>query len=200
MRRLRRSDPVAPLPAQVREGLGLARGERVLAHATLAAGGWLVATTTALVLVDPIDGPASGPGTPRVHTPWHEIAEAVWSSDDRTLRVRYASGDGVEQLLLLGKGEGFLPEVVRERVMSTYVLSCRVTAQGRRGVTVAIRRRADASLVVQVVPDPGVDLLRPSVAAAVTAAVRDLRNQVGLPPDGPVAGLTDDEPDARRLA
>jgi hypothetical protein len=200
MRRLRRSDPVAPLPAQVREGLGLARGERVLAHATLAAGGWLVATTTALVLVDPIEGPASGPGTPRVRTPWHEIAEAVWSSDDRTLRVRCVGGDGVEQLLLIGKGEGYLPEVVRERVMSTYVISCRVAVQARRGVTVAVRRRADASLVVQAVSDPGVDVLRPGIAGAVAAAARDLRDQVGLPPEGPVVGLTDDEPDARRLA
>jgi hypothetical protein len=200
MRRLRRTDPVAPLPAQVREGLALARGERLLAHATLAGGGWLVATTTALVLVDPIEGPASGPGTPRVHTPWHEIAEAVWSSDDRTLRVRSVTGDGVEQLFLLGKGEGYLPEVVRERVMSTYVISSRVAVQGRRGVTVAVRRRADATLLVQAVADPGVELLRPRVAAAVTAAARDLRDQVGLPPDGPIVGVNDDAPDARRLA
>jgi hypothetical protein len=200
MRRLRRSDPVAPLPAQVREGLGLARGERLLAHATLAAGGWLVATTTALVLVDPIEGPASGPGTPRVHTPWHEIAEAVWSSDDRTLRVTSVTGDGTEQLFLLGKGEGYLPEVVRERVMSTYVISRRVEVQGRRGVTVAVRRRADASLVVQAVADPGVDLLRPGVADAVGEAARDLRDQVGLPPGGPIVGVDHQEPDARRLA
>jgi hypothetical protein len=197
MRRLRRSDPVAPLPAQVREGLALARGERVLAHATLAAGGWLVATTTALVLVDPIEGPASGPGTPRVRSPWHEVAEAVWSSDDRTLRVRWVGGDGAEQQLLLGPGESYLPEVVRERVMSTYVISRRVAGAGRRGVTVAVRRRADATLVVQAVADPGVDMLRPGIAAAVAEAARDLREQVGLPPDGPVAGLSDDEPQAR---
>jgi hypothetical protein len=200
MRRLRRSDPVAPLPAQVREGLGLARGERLLAHATLAAGGWVVATTTALILVDPIDGPASGPGTPRVHTPWHEVAEAVWSSDDRTLRVRRVCDPGAEHLLLLGEGESYLPEVVRERVMSTYVISRRVDVQGRRGVTVAVRRRADASLVVQAVADPGVDLLRPGVADAVTDAARDLRDQVGLPPDGPIVGVDHQEPDARRLA
>jgi hypothetical protein len=199
MRRLRRSDPVAPLPAQVREGLGLARGERLLAHATLAAGGWLVATTAALVLVDPIDGPASGPGTPRVHRPWHEVAEAVWSSEDRTLRVRWVADPGSEHLLLLGAGESYLPEVVRERVMSTYVISRRVDAQGRRGVTVAVRRRADASLVVQAVADPGVDLRRPGVAAAVLEAARDLRDQAGLPPEGPIVGM-DDEESTRRLA
>jgi hypothetical protein len=197
MRRLRRSDPVAPLPAQVREGLALARGERVLAHATLVAGGWLVATTTALVLVDPIEGPASGPGTPRVRTPWHEVAEAIWTSDDRTLRVRWVGGAGTEQQLLLGPGESYLPEVVRERVMSTYVISRRVAGAGRRGVTVAVRRRADATLVVQAVADPGVDLLRPGIAAAVAEAARDLREQVGLPADGPVDGLSDDEPQAR---
>lgn len=200
MRWLRRPDPVAPLPAQVREGLGLARGERVLAHATLAPGGWLVATTTALVLVDPIDGPASGPGTPRVRTPWHDIAEAVWRADERTLRVRWVTGDDGEQLLLLGEGESYFPEVVRERVMSTYVLSRRIDVRGRRGVTVAVRRRADASLVVQAVADPGVDLLRPTVADEVAAAARALRQQVGLPADGPIVGMTDDEPETRRLA
>jgi hypothetical protein len=199
MRRLRRSDPVPPLPAQVREGLALARGERLLAHATLAAGGWLVATTTALVLVDPIDGPASGPGTPRVRSPWHEVAEAVWSAQDRTLRVRWVGDPGSEQLLLLGGGESYLPEVVRERVMSTYVISRRVDVQGRRGVTVAVRRRADASLVVQAVAVPGVDLQRPRVAAAVVDAARDLRDQVGLPPEGPIDGLHDEEP-TQRLA
>lgn len=199
MRWPRRAEPVAPLPAQVREGLGLARGERILAHATLVAGGWLVATTSALVLVDPIEGPASGPGTPRVRAPWHDVAEAVWTSEDRSLHVRWVSEEN-EQVLLLGPGESHLPEVVRERVMSTYVLSKRVEVQGRRGVTVAVRRRADASLVVQAVPDAGVDLLRPSVAEAVEAAARGLRDQVGLPPTGPIVGLTDDEPEARRLA
>jgi hypothetical protein len=200
MRWLRRSEPVAPLPAQVREGLGLARGERVLAHATLSAGGWLVATTHALVLVDPIDGPASGPGTPRVRVPWHDIAEASWTSDDRTLHVRWVSSDEPEQAHLLHEGATYLPEVVRERVMSTYVLSQRVEVRGRRGVTVAVRRRSDANRVVQAVADPGVDLLRPAVAEAVLAAARQLRSQVGLPPDGPVIGLDDDETPERRLA
>jgi hypothetical protein len=199
MRWLRRSDPVAPLPAQVREGLGLARGERVLAHATVAGGGWLVATTRTLVVVDPIDGPASGPGTPRVSVAWHDLAEAVWVADDRTLHVRGVSDEG-EQVFLLAEQKSYLPEVVRERVMSTFVLSQRVDVRGRRGVTVAVRRRADATLVVQAVPDPGVDLLRPGVADAVLAAARDLRIQVGLPADGPIIGLPDDEPEERRLA
>jgi hypothetical protein len=199
MRWLRRSDPVAPLPAQVREGLGLARGERLLAHATVAGGGWLVATTRTLVVVDPIDGPASGPGTPRVSVAWHDLAEAVWVADDRTLHVRGVSDEG-EQVFLLAEQKSYLPEVVRERVMSTFVLSQRVDVRGRRGVTVAVRRRADATLVVQAVPDPGVDLLRPGVADAVLAAARDLRIQVGLPADGPIIGLPDDEPEERRLA
>jgi hypothetical protein len=189
---------VAPLPAQVREGLGLARTERALAHAVLGAGGWLVATTTALVVVDPIDGPASGPGTPRIRTPWHEVAEAVWSSDDRTLHVRWVGDEA--QVFLLGHGETHLPEVVRERVMSTYVLSHRIDVRGRQGVTVAVRRRADASLVVQAVPDPGIDLQRPTIVDAVETTARELRIQVGLPPTGPVVGLTDDEAEERRLA
>lgn len=176
----RRADKVAPLPPQVREGLGLRRGEHVLAHGELAQGGWAVATTAALVLVDPIDGPVRGPGTPSARWWWHDVAEATWDPGTLEFAIRWADGRP-ECLLQLAEHAGRLPEVLRERVMSTFVLSQRLPVRGRRGVTVAVRRHAaDGSLFTQAVPDDGISTTRPHVAEQVEALTRDLAEQAGL--------------------
>jgi hypothetical protein len=176
----KRADRVPPLPAQVRAGLGLPRGERLLAHAQRPDGGYALATTAALVLVDSVDGPVRGPGTPTLRRFWHEIAEATWDPDDQTIMVRWADGS-TPFSLELSAPLGRLPEVLRERVMSTFVLSQRLPVQGRRGVTVAIRRHAvDGSLFTQTVADRGIDPERPSVADQVAAVTRDLAEQAGL--------------------
>lgn len=177
----RRSAQPLPLPAQVRAGLGLPRGERLLAHAMLANGGWAVATSAALVVVDPVTGPQAGPGTPRARHLWHEVGEATWAPAERRVDVHWVAPASPPLHLLLDDRDGYLPEVVRERVMSTYVLSQRVTVRGKRGVTVAIRRNAvDGTLFSQAVPDAGVDLERPEVAEQVAALTRDLAAQAGL--------------------
>lgn len=176
----RRSGKPAPLPPQVREGLGLRRGEHVLAHGELAQGGWAIATTAALVLVDPIDGPVPGPGTPSAQWWWHDVAEAAWDPEGRAVSLRWADGSA-DCVLRLAEGEGRLPEVLRERVMSTFVLSQRLPVRGRRGVTVAVRRHAgDGSLFTQAVPDDGISTARPQVAEQVEALTRDLAAQAGL--------------------
>jgi hypothetical protein len=178
----RRADRVPPLPAQVRAGLGLPRGERLLAYGGRPDGGWVIATTAAVVLVDPVDGPNAGPGTPALRRLWHEIAEATWDPDTDAVQIRWADG-GNRTTLLLSPPLGRFPEVLRERVMSTFVLSERVPVQGRRGVTVAVRRHAvDGSLFTQTVPDQGVNPGREPVAEQVAALRRDLCEQVGLTP------------------
>ncbi len=176
----RRAEQPPPLPAQVRAGLGLPRGERMLAHAMLASGGWVVATSAALVVVDPVTGPDAGPGTPRARHLWHEVAEATWTPEERLVEVHWVSADPSLRLVL-DDHETFLPEALRERVMSTYVLSQRVSVRGTHGVTVAIRRHAvDGSLFSQAVPDAGIDLRGPHVADRVASLTRDLAAQVGL--------------------
>lgn len=177
---LRRSAQPPPLPAQVRAGLALPRGERVLAHAMLTNGGWVVATSSALMLVDPVTGANAGPGTPRARHLWHEVAEAIWDPSEHVVDVHWALP--LPSLrLLLEDHQTFLPEVLRERVMSTYVLSQRLALQGKRGVTVAIRRHSvDGSLLSQAVADDGVDLERPQVADRVATLTRELAAQVGL--------------------
>ncbi len=96
------------------------------------------------------------------------------------LQVTWA--DGSRQLLLELAGDaGFLPEVIRERVEASVVVSRRIGAGGRRGVRVAVRRAGPgAALTTQVVADRGVDLAEPELAARVAAELADLREQTGM--------------------
>ncbi|WP_426561397.1 hypothetical protein ACPPVT_14470 [Angustibacter sp. McL0619] len=177
-----RAERVPPLPAQVRAGLGLRRGERLLAHGGRPDGGWAIATTAAVVLVDPVEGPTPGPGTPSLRRLWHEVAEAGWDPDAEAVYIRWADG-GAGTTVQLIPPHGRFPEVLRERVMSTFVLSERIPVQGRRGVTVAVRRHAvNGSLFTQTVPDSGVNPSHEPVAEQVAALTRDLCEQVGLRP------------------
>jgi hypothetical protein len=172
MRWPRRTPRPHTLPDDVRSRLGLNRGERVLAAAPLDDGGWVVTSSVALLVA------RTGPV---LSHPWHEVAEATWEPETREVTVRWATPGEPGLLLRLGEASGRVPEVLRERVMSTYVLSQRVPVRGRRGVTVAVRRNAvDGSLLMQTVPDEGIDLRRPETAERVAAMARELGEQVGL--------------------
>lgn len=140
----------------------------------------MIATSAVFVLVEPIHGPLRGPGTPSLRRPWHEVAEATWSPDTHQIEVRWVDG-GPPTTVRLGELVGLLPDVVRERVMSTYILSQRVPVRGRRGVTVAVRRDAlSGTLFTQAVPDHGIDPDRPHVVEQVEALTRDLAEQAGM--------------------
>jgi hypothetical protein len=160
------------LPASVRSSLDLRMGERVLASAPLLSRGWVVATTRGLHLVDPA-------GASERHG-WDRVAAAVWSDTASMLQVTWV--DSRRQLLLEFAGSpGFLPEVIRERVEASVVISRRIDAGGRRGVRVAVRREGPgAELSMQVVADRGVDLSDPGLAARVEVELADLREQTGL--------------------
>jgi hypothetical protein len=165
----------------VRAGLGLGRHERLLAAARLQDGGWLVTTSTALVAVDVAAAADDVDAGPVLRHLWHDVAEATWDPEDRTVAVRWAAPGEPPLRLRLADPSGSVPEVLRERVMSTYVLSQRVPVRGRRGVTVAVRRHAvDGSLLVQAVPDDGIDPSRPATADKVAELARELAAQVGL--------------------
>src|SRR4051794_41738031 len=118
MRWPRRSAAPHPLPDDVRARLRLDRHERVLAAAALEDGGWLVTSSTALLLADagpdarqgtgpdaaqdagPDAGQDAGqeagqgdgpPDRPVVRHLWHEEAEATWDPEERVLVVRSAT-------------------------------------------------------------------------------------------------------------
>jgi hypothetical protein len=162
------------VPPDVEPHLNLARGERPLAVATLDDGSTAVATGLRLLVAA-----AAGP---RWGVAWHEVDAAAWEPQTRALHVHLVAGSSAT-LVLDGEHATLLPEVVRERVQSSVVLSQRVEALGRRGGARVVVRRAGRELVVQVVPDPGADLADPRVAAEVERTRRQVVRAAGL--DGP---------------
>ena len=174
--RLRRRPVV---PAEVERQLQLAPGEHALAVATLDDDSTAVSTEARLLV--------ARPAGLRWAVGWSEVDAATWEPEARSLVVRLVDGGSATLVLASGR-DTLLPEVVRERVQSSVVLSQRVEALGRRGARVVVRR-AREGLVVQVVPDPGVDLADPDVAAEVERTRRELARAVGLegpPPGTPV--------------
>ena len=121
-----------PLPDEVKAALGLVPGERVLAVGTDPEGRYLVATDRDLLLQR---------RPPEYHRiGWETVDKATF--DDGTLRLlgRDAAGDTFRLRIPLEQ-PGELPEVVRDRVTSSIVLSQHVALQGEDGVRVTARRR-----------------------------------------------------------
>ncbi|WP_026120819.1 hypothetical protein [Nocardiopsis potens] len=161
MSRFRRTS----LPPEVRSGLRLERGERVLAHAA-GDGGVLVATTGALHL----------PGGHRV--PWERIDRARW--DDEGLRfTEEGSGEHVFPVAEPGR----LPEVVHERVTSTIVAGRHVPLPGAGGAgfrLVARRPPGGSRIDWRIHLDEGVDPGDPRVRAEAERALALIREQTGI--------------------
>lgn len=188
MRFFGRRNAGGELPASVRESLSLSRGEKVLASAPVgvpggvtggepaAAGGqgWAVATTYGLVLLA-AGGLAQRRG-------WEDVDAGTWDDERSQLVLRWVDRSPVTLLPVDREAGSFLPEAVRERVQASVVLTHRVAVQNRRGVRIAVRRvLRDGSLTTQVLPDAGVRLDDPAVAALVEPAHREVRAQAGLP-------------------
>jgi hypothetical protein len=158
------------VPAEVLGPLGLEPGERVLAAARLDDGPTAVATPGRLLVADS--------QRRRLALAWHEVDSAVWEPDDGRLAVQLVDG-GLVALALSADSRTLLPEVVRERVQSSVVLTRRVDVAGRRGVRIVVRR-GPQGLLTQAIADRGVRLDDPDVAAAVAAARADVEREVGL--------------------
>jgi hypothetical protein len=116
--------------------------ERVLAWGALAReGGWLVATSRGLRVVEPVGGTQV--------VPWHEVAHAHWTAaagGGGSFRVTALTEvePGVqarqpEQRFVLTDA-GDLPTVVRRRVDQTVVASQRSPLPGGGGVLLVARR------------------------------------------------------------
>jgi hypothetical protein len=161
------------LPPQVLEALGLTPGERVLASAATAGGAHVVATDRALFL--PLRD-----GYRRVG--WEEVDKAGWDDEQRLLWLVETAplGSRPRQFGEHLEAPGSLIDVVRERVNAAVVVSQQVPVVGERGVRVVGRRTPGSDrLTWTVAVDPGVDVSRPEIHAAVEAAVAHVREQVG---------------------
>ncbi len=152
----------------MRESLGLARGERVLAAAATVDRGWLVATDRALRY-----------GAERL--PWESIAHAEWDHEARTLTVAALADDSAaaRRLTVALDDPGLVPETVHERVMASIVVSRHVRLRGKAGIRVVGRRVAGSDeLAWQAVADAGLDPADEQVRAAADEALRDLRREI----------------------
>ena len=164
MRRFR-AHSAPPVPAEVAGELGLGRGERVLAWSPLVGGGAAVATLSRLMLLLPGGKVVSGS--------WADVDRAAWDADSGTVAVWWSGRRQPTPLEV--EDPSRLPEVIRERVQSSVVLSGSVTVPGGRQVRVALRRTDGGGLATQAVAPPGVRLSDPEVADTVGRALAALR-------------------------
>lgn len=149
----------------------LSAGERVLAWARDVSGRAVVASEQALYL--PV---ASGGGSERLA--YRTIARAVWS--DPLLEVVTAAPEQRRYVVDLAT-PGEVPPTVRERVMSTILLSQRVPIDGSRGALITARRvPGDEGVAWSVVFDAGLDPADPALRASADAAIKTLRASTGL--------------------
>ena len=161
------------MPAEVRRRLDLLSGERVLAGAVDATGGWHVGTDRALHL-------ASGEGWCRL--PWERVDRAGFDDDSGRLRVievaDFGEPEPTYELALVEPRR--LLELVRERVTASVLLSRNVPVAGSRGVKVVARRSPVGGPVEwSFLLDDGLQPDDPGVVAAVAAGRADAEAELG---------------------
>ncbi len=159
------------LPADVRAGLDLARGERVRAAGRLT-DGWAVATSHGLAVVRP-----EGAG---VRRPWTDVSTGRLDPDAETLTVEWVDAATPTVLHLADARSLGFPAAFRQCVDSSVVHSERVVLGDGTVVRVALRRDGDGGLFTQVMGPGTVDLTEPATAAAVDAAEARVREAAGL--------------------
>ncbi len=162
------------IPDAVRASLALPRGERPLAASALTPGGWAVATTAEIAVVDAV-------GAVPTRRPWADVARAAYDQQRQALTVEWVDGAPDTRLALADADRSALPLVVRERVQWSVVLAEEVALPGGRSARVAVRRAADGTLFSQAIAGRGVDLDAPDVAPLVDAAEDRVRAAAGLP-------------------
>ena len=160
-------------PADVVASLDLAPGERVLAGAVDATGGWQVGTDRALHLS--VDGD-------RVRLPWHRVDSARWDRDgERLVVVGVADFGHPQPTYHLEPGDARdLLQLVRERVTASVLMTRRVPVAGRRGLTVVARRLpgSDDPPEWSVRLDDGLDPTDPAVRAAAQRGLDEARAEL----------------------
>ena len=170
--RLRRTQP--ELSAATRAALDLGKGERVLAHAVDDLSGCVVvASTWALRVVQPGGGLA-------LHRPWHVVDAGVWQHETAQLTVTFVDGTKPLQWGFRDQ-QTLLPEVLRERVQASVVLTQQLSVGERRTARVAIRQDLrTGELVSQTLLGRGVRAGDPEVQLQLSRALADLEDQVGI--------------------
>jgi hypothetical protein len=170
----------ADLPTAIMAALGLARGERVLAFGVDDnTGGYLVATTFALVVVSA--GAETSTPERTLRRRWLYVDAGSWEPQTATLTVTWTDDRRAGQWTFRDQPTR-LPETLRERVQASVVITSRLNLGDRRTGRVAIRQDfATRELIPQTILGRYTRADDPEVHAHVEAAMAHLRDQVGLP-------------------
>jgi hypothetical protein len=178
-----------PLPPDAAKALGITNGDRVLAWSLLAGGGAAAALVDGVRIVSPRGK--------LIARDWLEVDHAAWDQESGMLAVWWIGSRQTTPLEII-EDEGRLPEVIRERVQASVVLSTSVSLPGGRTGRVALRKSTDGSLVTQHVLPPGVHADAPDVAPRLAKAAASLRSEVGLSANGGPGGHLSDRPPSIR--
>jgi hypothetical protein len=158
------------MPPELIAALQLGPGERVLAWSSLVGGGVAAATITGLRIF-----------TPRgrlISRPWVGVDHAAWDQDSAMLVVWWVDSRQTTPLEILDD-VGRLPEVIRERVQASVVLTSSVVLPGGRMARVALRRDARGLLSAQSLLPPGAKADDPQVAPVLKRAIDALWAEAG---------------------
>lgn len=111
--------------------------------------------------------------------PWHMVDTGSW--DDETARLTVTWVDKAPATVWELREPGTFPQVLRERVQATVVLSDEVELGPRRKARVVVRKDlATGALMGQTILGRGVRSADPGVRETTQAALDRLREQVGL--------------------
>ncbi|MCE1179532.1 MAG: hypothetical protein LWW86_10975 [Micrococcales bacterium] len=158
----------------VREALGLASGERLLAWATEDGTGRVVAATNhRLVTVTS--------GAAELSAAWHEISRGSWSQEAAMMSVFFAD-DRFPVQWRFDEGEPrLLLQTIRERVQASVVLAQEVNLGPQQVAQTALRKDlATGEISEQTVLGKGARRDDPELAMAVRETLDALREQIGI--------------------
>ncbi|GLY18050.1 hypothetical protein LWF15_27160 [Kineosporia rhizophila] len=160
------------MPPETEKALGLdqPRQPRLLAWSVLVGGGAAAATVRDLRIVTPRGE--------RIVRSWSEVDHAVWDQDSAMLVIWWV-GTRKTTPLEIQDDIGRLPEVVRERVQSSVVLTASVPMPRGKPARVALRRDPEGRLVAQSLLPPGLKADAPDVKPVIDQALADLWAEAG---------------------
>jgi hypothetical protein len=161
--------PRVTLPPDLAE-----KGERLLAWAAVEGdGGRIMASTKALYL------PATGHLTAATRLPWTAVDRATWTEPELNVHARVGDSERHWRIRLAEAGR--MPEVVRERVTASIVISEHVELTEGAGARIVGRRGgSDDPIEWSITFDAGLDPTDPVLRGAAVSALADLRESLGI--------------------
>lgn len=115
---------------------------------------------------------------PETTLPWHTVITAEW--DAPILRIHAAPEGSPCRFNLEIPNPKRLPEVVRERVTDSVIISERRTLPGGASATFVARRLPGDEVAWSVVFDSGLNAQDPELQAQASRLLEDLRSTLGV--------------------